>query len=173
MQARPGAGGLETLRFDAVFAAPEGASGRTLEFRDLNFERRLGWKEVVVVASGGAEIGLADVPSTSASDALRAYPADLLASPLDVTSARVEYEPGNGPGRRPAAAGRGARRRDRRRVRVADRTRRPRRSASSRLAPRGDVLGRRARAHAGHGKAIVAGYLVGTRGSRDTPCSSA
>ncbi len=148
VQARPGAGGLETLRFDAVYAAPEGSSGRTLAFRDLNFERRLGWKEVVVVANGGAEIETADVPSTSTSDALRAYPADLLASPLDVTAARVEYEPGTGPGAAPQLQGGEAAGPSRRRVRIAGRAGGPRRRRGLRLAPRGDVLGRRARAHA-------------------------
>jgi len=98
VQAVPGVGGLEKLRFDAVFAAPEGAQGRTLAFRDLNFERRLGWKEVVVIASGGTRLESSDAPATSTSNGLRAYPPDLLASPLDVSSARVEYEPGGGPG---------------------------------------------------------------------------
>ena len=164
VQARAGAGGLETLRFDAVFAAPEGSSGRMLVFRDLNFERRLGWKEIVVTASGGAEIGTSDVPSTSASDALRAYPDDLLASPLDVTAARVEYEPGSGPGTPPTLE------------------EAPDAQAASggfeSLIARGDlgvgvilvsllVAMFWGAAHAltpGHGKAIVAGYLVGTRG---------
>ena len=164
VQARPGAGGLETLRFDAVFAAPEGSSGRTLAFRDLNFERRLGWKEIVAVATGGAEIEAADVPSTSASDALRAYPADLLASPLDVTAARVEYEPGTGPGAAPQLQGGEA-------AGATD-------GGFESLIARGDlgagvvlvsllVAMFWGAAHAltpGHGKAIVAGYLVGTRG---------
>jgi nickel/cobalt transporter (NicO) family protein len=164
VQARPGAGGLETLRFDAVFAAPEGSSGRTLAFRDLNFERRLGWKEIVAVATGGAEIEAADVPSTSESDALRAYPADLLTSPLDLTAARVEYEPGTGPGVAPQLPGEeGAGATD---------------GGFESLIARGDlgagvvlvsllVAMFWGAAHAltpGHGKAIVAGYLVGTRG---------
>jgi ABC-type nickel/cobalt efflux system permease component RcnA len=164
VQARPGAGGLETLRFDAVFAAPEGSSGRTLAFRDLNFERRLGWKEIVAVATGGAEIEAADVPSTSASDALRAYPADLLTSPLDVTAARVEYKPGPCPGAAPQLQGGEA-------AGATD-------GGFESLIARGDlgagvvlvsllVAMFWGAAHAltpGHGKAIVAGYLVGTRG---------
>ena len=164
VRAQPGAGGLETLRFDAVFAAPAGASGRTLEFQDLNYERRLGWKEVVVVASDGARLLSSDAPPTSTSTALRAYPDDLLSSPLDVSSATVEYEPGTGPGTAPSlAAG-------------------PVEPASpggfESLIAR-DELGLGVifvsllvamfwgAAHAltpGHGKAIVAGYLVGTRG---------
>ena len=165
VQAVPGVGGLETLRFDAVFAAPEGAQGRTLAFRDLNFERRLGWKEVVVIASGGARLESSDAPATSTSNGLRAYPPDLLASPLDVSSARVEYEPGEGPGTAPTLDAR------------------PVEQVSSggfeSLITRDDlgigvilasllVAMFWGAAHAltpGHGKAIVAGYLVGTRGT--------
>jgi ABC-type nickel/cobalt efflux system permease component RcnA len=164
VRARPGAGGLDTLRFDAVFAAPAGATGRTLEFHDLNFERRLGWKEVVVVPSDGARVLSSDVPATSTSDALRTYPDDLLSSPLDVSSAVVEYEPGTGPGTAPTIGP----------------------SAAKASTPGGfeslitrDDLGLGVvvisllvamfwgAAHAltpGHGKAIVAGYLVGSRG---------
>lgn len=164
VQARPGAGGLETLRFDAIFAAPAGAAGSELAFRDLNFERRLGWKEVVVVPSDGAEVLSTDVPSTSASDVLRSYPSNLLSSPLDVDSARVEYEPGEGPGTAPPLTG-------------AEVGKAPSGGFESLIA-RGDlgvgvilasllVAMFWGAAHAltpGHGKAIVAGYLVGTRG---------
>ena len=105
VRARPGAGRLDTLRFDAVFAAPEGAEGRELEYRDLNFERRIGWREIVAVASEGARVLSSDVPGSSPSDALRSYPGDLLSSPLDVTSARVAYEPAEGPGTAPTLVG--------------------------------------------------------------------
>jgi nickel/cobalt transporter (NicO) family protein len=164
VEASPGAGGLDTLRFDAVFAAPEGASGRTLEFRDRNFERRLGWREVVATAADGARVLSADVPGTSLTAALRSYPDDLLSSPLDVSSALVSYEAGEGPGTPPTLA-----------------------EAPVEPTPAGGFESLIARddlglgvilvsllvamfwgaAHAltpGHGKAIVAGYLVGTRG---------
>lgn len=164
VQSRPGAGGLDTLRFDAVFAAPAGATGRTLVFRDLNFERRLGWKEIVAVAADGARLVSSDVPSASTSDALRAYPADLLSSPLDTSSASVEYEPGEGPGTAPALA--------------TGRAEQASTGGFESLIARDDLgLGVIlvsllvamfwGAAHAltpGHGKAIVAGYLVGTRG---------
>ena len=164
VRAAPGAGGLETMRFDAVFAAPESAQGRMLEFRDLNFERRLGWKEVVVVASEGARLDSADAPTTSTSDALRAYPPDLLSSPLDVSSARVAYEPGEGPGTPPT---------------VATGPAEPATAGGFESLIARDELGVGVilvslfvamfwgAAHAltpGHGKAIVAGYLVGSRG---------
>ena len=164
IEARPGAGGLETLRFDAVFAAPADATGRRLAFRDLNFERRLGWKEVVVTASEGARLVSSDVPTASVSDALRSYPENLLSSPPDVTTARIAYEPGEGPGTPPTLTGG------------------PAEPASSggfeSLITRDDlglgvilvsllVAAFWGAAHAltpGHGKAIVAGYLVDSRG---------
>ena len=164
VQARPGAGGLHTLRFDAVFAVPEGAQGRTVDYRDLNFERRLGWKEVVAVTSDGARLVGSDVPATSVSDALRSYPNDLLSSPLEVASARLVYEPGEGAGRAPPLEGSAAE---------------PGSSTGFESLIARDDLGIGVilvsllvamfwgAAHAltpGHGKAIVAGYLVGTRG---------
>ena len=39
---RPGAGGLETLRFAAVYETP--ATGTRLAYRDTNFASRLGWR---------------------------------------------------------------------------------------------------------------------------------
>jgi ABC-type nickel/cobalt efflux system permease component RcnA len=160
----PGAGGLDTLRFDAVFAAPAGEEGRTLAFTDRNFERRLGWREVVVSASNGARIVSADVPAASASDALRAYPSNLLSSPLDVSSARAVYEPGEGPGIAPSLDG--------------ARSEPSEGGGFESLIAREDlglgivlasllVAAFWGAAHAltpGHGKAIVAGYLVGSRG---------
>ncbi len=159
-----GDGGLDTLRFDAVFAAPVGVEGRSLSFRDSNFERRLGWKEIVVGASDGARIVSSDVPTASVSDALRSYPEDLLSSPPDVISARIEYEPGVGSGTAPTL--------------VAQPVEEASTGGFESLIAR-DELGIGVilvsllvamfwgAAHAltpGHGKAIVAGYLVGSRG---------
>jgi nickel/cobalt transporter (NicO) family protein len=159
---RPGAGGLRTLRFDAVYATS--AIGSTLSFRDENFGARIGWKEVIVRAGDGAELTRASVPSTSRSNELRAYPQDLLRSPLDVTTATAAFELGEGTGTVPpldrAAAGE------------------HRGGGFESLVSRGDlslgvillslaVAAFWGAAHAltpGHGKAIVAGYLVGTKG---------
>jgi nickel/cobalt exporter len=164
VQAQAGEGGLDTLRFDVVFAAPAGVEGRTLSFRDSNFERRLGWREVVVVASDGARIVSSDVPTAGVSDALRSYPEDLLSSPPDVRTARIEYEPGVGPGSPPTL--------------VAGPVEEASTGGFESLIAR-DELGIGVilvsllvamfwgAAHAltpGHGKAIVAGYLIGSRG---------
>ena len=103
---RPGAGGLTTLRFDGVYEAA--ATGTRLAFRDRNFARRIGWKEVVVHAGAGAALRAADVPATSTSDDLRSYPQDLLRSPLDVTTATASFRLGSGDGVPPALDGHAA-----------------------------------------------------------------
>ena len=164
VSSRPGAGGLPVLRFEALYRAVQTTRATTVVFRDKNFADRIGWKEIVVRADHGASIRSSSAPAESASDELRAYPKDLLRSPLDITAARVEYEPGSEPGVRPALDG----------------GRVPVRSAGGfeSLVGRGHlgvgvvalsllVAAFWGAAHAltpGHGKAIVAGYLVGSRG---------
>ena len=159
---RAGAGGLKTLRFDAVFAAQ--ATGRSLSFDDRLFASRTGWREITVTARDGARLLRSSAPSTSRSGELRAYPADLLRSPLDVRSAVARFEPG--PDTAPAPS--------------LDPLPAPshRGGGFEALIERGDlslgvvllsllVAAFWGAAHAltpGHGKALVAGYLVGTRG---------
>ncbi|HJS70716.1 MAG TPA: hypothetical protein VJ744_07890, partial [Gaiellaceae bacterium] len=159
-----GAGGLETLRFEAVFAA-EGGTGSALVFRDVNFAGRLGWREIVVTAEDGARIVSSTAPAESASDGLRAYPSDLLSSPLDVREARVEYEPGSEAGTAPSLGAGPSRERAEGRFESL---------VSQEELGVGVVLVSLlvamfwGAAHAltpGHGKAIVAGYLVGSRGT--------
>ena len=160
--ARAGAGGLPTLRFDAVFSAP--ATGGSLSFTDRGFAARIGWREITVSARNGARLLRSSVPRESRSDVLRAYPDDLLRSPLDVRSAGARFEPGTSSAPAPAlelppvAQHRGG--------------------GFAALIERGDlsvgvvllsllVAAFWGAAHAltpGHGKALVAGYLVGTRG---------
>lgn len=159
---RGGAGGLKTLRFDAVFSAQ--ATGRSLSFEDRLFASRIGWREITITARDGARLLRSSAPTTSRSGELRAYPADLLRSPLDVRSAVARFEPGidTAPAPSldplPAPSHRGG--------------------GFEALIERGDlslgvvllsllVAAFWGAAHAltpGHGKALVAGYLVGTRG---------
>ena len=164
---RPGAGNLPTARFEAVFAATEAveAGGRAAELvlQDHNYGDRIGWREMVAVAEGGVELRSSDVPARSTSDALRAYPNALLRSPLDVSSAHVVFEPADGRGTPPELGT--ARSRDREGGFEA--------LVSQEDLGAGVVVASLAlamfwgAAHAltpGHGKAIVAGYLVGSRG---------
>jgi ABC-type nickel/cobalt efflux system permease component RcnA len=164
LSTKPGAGGLPTLRFEAVFRAHPRAQGTALVFHDTNFADRIGWKEIVVRADRGASIQWSSVPSTSESDELRAYPKNLLKSPLDVTSVQASVGLGSGPGVTPSLEGAPA----------AKRTSRGFESLVARRELGAGVIlvslliaAFWGAAHAltpGHGKAIVAGYLVGSRG---------
>jgi len=158
-----GAGGLETLRLEAVYRAL--GSGRDLAFLDTSFPGRIGWREVTIAARDGARILESSVPAVSESRALQAYPDDLLRSPLNVSSATAGIELGDVPGGPPrmgAPAG-------------------PARASGGfeALVEQRDlglgvlllsflVAAFWGAAHAltpGHGKALVAAYLVGTRGT--------
>jgi ABC-type nickel/cobalt efflux system permease component RcnA len=170
----PGQAGLRTTRLEAVYASGPVPSGtQPLRYRDDNFPGRIGWKEIVARADSGARIDSASAPATSASDELRAYPKDLLQSPLDVAEATVTFSPGRGPGVPPTT----------RSGRALDARVGVRAVADSGFAaligrdrlPVGVVLVSLlaavfwGAAHAlspGHGKSIVAAYLVGTRGTR-------
>jgi nickel/cobalt exporter len=161
---RPGAGGLRTLRLEVVYEAA--ANGTELRFEDRAFAERLGWREVTVSGREGARVLDADVPATSESGALRAYPKDLLRSPLDVSRAAATIEPGDTPGAPPA---------------IGERVAAPAHDSGGfegLIEERDLSLGVLAlslliaafwgAAHAltpGHGKALVAAYLVGTRGT--------
>jgi ABC-type nickel/cobalt efflux system permease component RcnA len=161
VESRPGAGGLKTLRFDAVYDAGPGGTG--IEFRDENFAGRVGWKEVVVYAERGAEVVSSSAPRRSSSNILRAYPKDLLRQPSDTTFARATLRPGTLPGVPPALESGPAAKHGGGRFESL---------IAGDLGP-GAILAALVlaafwgAAHAltpGHGKAIVAGYLVGTRG---------
>jgi nickel/cobalt exporter len=162
VSSRKGAGGLPTLRFEAVYRAPH--SGTSLELADRAFASRIGWREITLAARDGARLVASSVPATSRSDELRAYPQDLIASPLDVRSASARLVPGTVPGAPPQLDDRAA----------------PvhRGGGFEALVARGElslgvvvlsllVAAFWGAAHAltpGHGKALVAGYLIGTRG---------
>jgi len=162
VSSRPGAGGLPTLRLEAVYRAAR--TGTSLTFSDRTFARRIGWREITVSARDGARLVDASVPSESRSDELRVYPQQLLASPLDVREAHVSLEPGEAAGAPPGLDDRAA---------AAHAV-----GGFEALVGRGEVsVGVVAlsllvaafwgAAHAltpGHGKALVAGYLIGTRG---------
>jgi nickel/cobalt exporter len=164
VEERAGAGGLKTLRFEATYQAqvtPCCKVGR-LAVRDSNFSARSGWREIVVTADRGARLLGSTAPSESVSEALTAYPPDLLRTPLDAASATATFEPGAGAGV-PPRVGRAA---------PADGPSGFEALVEGELSTSFVLLSLVlalfwGAAHAlgpGHGKAIVAGYLVGTRG---------
>jgi nickel/cobalt transporter (NicO) family protein len=153
-----GAGGLHTTRLEVVLAGPVLHGRVSVAYHDNNYMDRIGWKEIAVGA---------DTPSTS--DELRAYPKNLLQSPLDTTSVTTSLEPSRGPDVVPAlSTGKSLEAPDR----VADAgfaslVGRSHLSALVILASLAAALFWGA-AHAlspGHGKTIVTAYLVGQRGT--------
>jgi nickel/cobalt transporter (NicO) family protein len=169
----PGQAGLKTTRLELLLSTRPLVSGRParVTYRDTNFAGRLGWKEIVVRGDSGARVVSSTAPSSSVSDELLAYPKDLLQSPRDVTSATASIVTGTGPGAVPSLVS--AKTLEQRAAvrNVGD-------SGFAALIGRGHlsllvVLASLAAAlfwgaaHAlspGHGKTIIAAYLVGQRG---------
>jgi nickel/cobalt transporter (NicO) family protein len=96
---RPGQGGLPILRVEARLMAdlpegwPENGSNR---YADRNYRDHLGWREIVVKGGKGISVKGSTAPSSGVSDELRKYPQDMLSSPLDVREARFTLVPGGG-----------------------------------------------------------------------------
>ena len=168
---RPGAAGLTTTRLECALTSARRPSS-SVSYVDGAVTDRVGWKEVTLATRCGSLTG-SDVPDRSPSKLLTAYPADLLTSPLDVRQGHADVSPG-------ACATSGGDTRD---------------DTISRALPRGvggvtafftDFLGRKRLSvgfaivsllaslafgvvHAlapGHGKTVMAAYLVGQRGTR-------
>jgi len=162
----PGQGGLATTRIElqlwAALPQPPTGGQRTIAYHDTNFADRLGWHEIVVDTGPGVVLRESTVPSRSISDELRTYPADLLSSPLDVRSATVSVAPGsNQPVQRPRASIAAAE--DKLAALVAVDLGQPAALAGALLAAL--LLGAAHALSPGHGKTIVAAYLVGSRGT--------
>jgi ABC-type nickel/cobalt efflux system permease component RcnA len=161
-----GAGALPTTRLEVTLAAGVRDPTR-VGLHDGTFPDRIGWK-AIVAAPGVRTAVRTKTPSGDPTDGLRTYPTDLLQSPLDQRNASFSVTPGNGSlvapegmGGRPVTTGE------------------PRFDGLAALfedaaAGRGVLVllllgafgwGALHALSPGHGKAMVAAYLVGTRGS--------
>ena len=90
-----GVGGLSTLRLVCRFTVTGDLSAdatHALSVRDRTDDDRIGWHEVSAGAGEGAAIVESDVPETSPSALLTAYPQDALTAPPDVRSANVAFK---------------------------------------------------------------------------------
>jgi ABC-type nickel/cobalt efflux system permease component RcnA len=172
-----GAGGLPIVRITAELRA-DAVPGK-LTYEDGNYPDRAGWKEIVVVAGGDAFIQRASPAGADRSQALTAYPQDPQVAPPQDLRAAVEWrtaaplvtETSPAPiiqtaaaAEQPGQTGPGA-------VVRGD--------FLSRLLHQGDIplsmmliglavafgLGAIHAMSPGHGKTIVAAYLVGTHGT--------
>jgi nickel/cobalt transporter (NicO) family protein len=175
----PGAGGLKTTRLELSLAAAV-RDPRTVQLRDGTFPGRVGWKAVVAEAGRGTAVRT-DAPSGDPTRGLRTYPEDLSSRPADRRRASFAVRPGSGELTAPASEGGPTRT-----VRAApggqggEDASTGARSADGFAALFEDAASGEAvlvllllaaagwgALHAlspGHGKAMVAAYLVGTRG---------
>lgn len=94
----PGQGPLEVLRLEVDLTGELADAGATIEYTDDNYSDRVGWKEIVIYPVRGQGIERSSVPSESSSDELRSYPQDELSSPLNQVTASADLAPGAGDG---------------------------------------------------------------------------
>jgi nickel/cobalt exporter len=94
---RLGQGGLPTLRVEAHLLAdlPKDWRGEA-HYADRTYENRLGWREIVVRDGPVVAIKNSTVQANSVSDELRSYPRDMLSSPPEIREATFTLIPGDG-----------------------------------------------------------------------------
>jgi nickel/cobalt transporter (NicO) family protein len=166
----PGAGDLPTLKLGVVYQAALGAPAAgpvELRYADTNYAGRAGWKEIVVRAGAGVTLVSSTAPATDRSAQLSDYPTDLLDSPPQDLEARVTFTREVAvaapppaldlqPNRRPSSAASLA-------GLLTARESGPGIAAMALLGA--VVLGAFHALEPGHGKTVVAAYLVGSRGT--------
>ena len=89
-----GTGGLKTSRFTFELSAPVSSPG-AVRLHDGTFSDRVGWKAIVAEPGEGTAVRT-QVPSGDPTDGLRRYPQDLLSSPLDRRDASFRVREGDG-----------------------------------------------------------------------------
>jgi nickel/cobalt transporter (NicO) family protein len=161
----PGQGGLPLTRVELDLTAPV-HDARSVALHDGTFPGRVGWKAIVAVAGRGTAVR-SSVPATDPTGGLRSYPRALLSSPLDERSATFGVRPGAGTLTAPHGLGAGGTTHNRSGDGLAGVFERG-------LRGQGLLVGLLLAAFAwgavhalspGHGKTMVAAYLVGTRGT--------
>src|SRR5438552_2401784 len=163
----PGQGGLRLTRVELPLAAPA-HDPQTVHVHDGTFEGRIGWKAVVPRPGTGTAVKTA-TERGDPTNGLRTYPRAALSSPKDERDASLSVRPGAGTLTAPHGLGAGA----------TDTT--TNRSGDGFASVFQDAVSGKTvlvfillaafgwgALHAlspGHGKAMVAAYLVGTRGT--------
>ena len=91
----PGQGGLQLMRavYDLTAPQPEHAPGETINatLTETTFEGVQGWHEVVIRAGSGVTLIDSSVPDTDVTNELTVYPEDMLLTPLSVREATFAY----------------------------------------------------------------------------------
>lgn len=180
----PGQFNSPTLRLELNLSGKATASGNTtLQYNDNNFTDRLGWKEIIANPAAGVKLTNSSVPATDLSDGLTKYSPDAISNRPTATSAVVTFEPGAGiagvtNGSKPASANgtgffltdwtQGAADWVKQQEQVLTHLLEQKDIPASLLLFALGISFAMGAAHAlspGHGKTVVAAYLVGTRGS--------
>jgi nickel/cobalt transporter (NicO) family protein len=156
----PGQGGLKTTRVELPLTARMKTLG-AVRVHDGTFPGRIGWKAVVPLPGRGTAVK-SDVPGADPTGELRHYPRDLLKSPEDIRDAALTVSAGSGTVAAPDG-------------RTGFKTGAGSAGFAGLLDRDGGVLllllaaafgwGALHALSPGHGKSMVAAYLVGTRGS--------
>jgi len=156
-----GQGGLRTTRVELRLSAKVATTGRTVRLRDATFPGRAGWKAIVAVPGRGTAVR-SSVPAEDPTARLTRYPQDLLSDPPDQREATFAVRAGDGTLTAPRADGSGmATRRGEGFAGVLDGAG----GLSLLLLLAACGWGAVHALSPGHGKAMVAAYLVGTRGT--------
>ncbi len=170
-ESRPGAAGLRTTRLTCTLLAA-GRPSSSVSFTDPLAADRNGWREVTATSECGPLSG-SSVPADSPSELLSSYPEDLLTSPLDVTSASFSVRAGAACTGALAAGGASEDEVAPRGVDALTRTftdflSRPDLTVAFALISLGAAVlfGVLHALAPGHGKTVMAAYLVGQRGTR-------
>ena len=162
----PGQGGLLLTRAEADFYAALPAGAGRVELVNRAYADRIGWRAVQVLPGSGTDLD-SSVPATDPTDGLRGYPEDLLSSPPDQREASFEVRPGSGEVTAPPGLAGGEGSQDRALDGFANSLAGGDTHGLLIVLLLGAAFGWGA-LHAlspGHGKAMVAGYLVGSRGT--------
>lgn len=91
---RPGAGGLSTMRLSQnfTFSLPVSASDSSVvKYRDGNYAERTGWKEIVAIATSGWKFLSSTASTEDKSKELTVYPTDPGVVPPQQTEAEFEF----------------------------------------------------------------------------------
>jgi ABC-type nickel/cobalt efflux system permease component RcnA len=162
----PGQGGLPLTRVELWLTAPLHARPHRVDVSDETFPGRIGWKAIVIRPGAGTDVR-SPVPSTDPTNGLRSYPQDMLSSPLDQRTATFAVTAGDGGVTAPNGHTTGPTTRNRSGDGFAG-------VFADAAAGKGVLLFLLLAAFAwgaihalspGHGKTMVAAYLVGTRGT--------
>jgi nickel/cobalt exporter len=162
----PGQGGLALTRLEVDFAAPLPDGARQVDLTNDAFSDRIGWDAIQILPGDGIDVS-SSVPATDPTDGLRAYPQSLLSSPPTQREAQFQVTPGSGEVTAPPGLSADDATSDRSQDGFANSLAGGTTHGLLILLLLGAAFGWGA-LHAlspGHGKTMVAGYLVGARGT--------